>query len=62
MILNTLLHGIVAAILCVFFFFVAWGAVHENKNDRAVLLIAVCLTLFGVVLGLAAIEWLSAGL
>ena len=60
MILNTLLHGIVAAIMCVFFLYVAWKVAHLSGDKEN--LGAVILGLLGVVSGLLAFEWILEGL
>jgi hypothetical protein len=60
MILNPILHGIVAAIVCLFFLYVAWEAAHRHGDKEN--LVAVLLALLGTVSGLLALVWISEGL
>ncbi len=60
MILNTLLHGIVAAIVCLFLLYVAWKVAHQYGDKENML--AVLLALLGTVSGLLAFAWILAGL
>lgn len=60
MILNTILHGIVAVIVCLFFFYVAWNTPHRHGDKES--LAAVLFALLGAVSGLLALTWISEGL
>jgi len=60
MILNTLLHGIVAAIVCLFLLYVAWNAAHQSGDKEN--MVAVLFALLGTVSGLLAFAWILAGL
>jgi hypothetical protein len=57
MILNTLLYGILAAIMCIFLLSIAWKAAHENEN-----LVAVLFAMTGAVSGLLSFTWIIEGL
>ena len=56
MILNTLMHGFVAAIVCLFLLCVAWEAAHQHGHKEN--LVAVLLAMLGVVSGLLAFAWI----
>jgi len=60
MIPNTLLHGIVAAVMCFFLLYVAWKVAHQHGDKENI--IAVLLALLGTVSGLLAFAWILAGL
>ena len=60
MILNTLLHGIVAAIVCLFLLYVAWKVAHQHGDKEN--MVAVLLAMLGTVFGLLAIACILEGL
>jgi uncharacterized membrane protein len=60
MILNTPMHGIVAAIVCLFLLYVAWKAAHQYGDKEN--MVAVLLAMLGAVSGLLAFTWISDGL
>jgi|GEM_PF-2808383 len=62
MILSDILYGTVSAVMSLFLLFVAWEGAHTHKNDQIAIIAAVIVAVFGVVLGLAALEWICTGL
>jgi len=62
MISNTLLHGVVAAIMCAFFFTIAWEMAHIHQEKQIENIITVLFALLGTVSGLCAFDWILAGL
>ena len=62
MIPYNIVYGVVSAAMSLFLLFVAWEGAHTHKNDQIAIIAAVIVAVFGVVLGLAALEWICTGL
>jgi len=59
---HNIVYGVVSAAMSLFLLFLAWERAHAHKNDRAAAIAAVLVAVLGVALGLAALEWICAGL